>query len=76
MQDPPLSSGTRSDNDAIGPINLTVDIAPSIWESMDVLVGEIVSAEFNVSEVSISAKALAKRLSDDIGSYCGHEGTS
>ena len=34
------------------------------------------SAGFHISEASINAKALAERLSDDIGSYCGHEGAS
>ena len=74
MQDPPLSSGTLLDNDSISLMNVTMDIAPSIWESMDILVGEIVLAEFNVSKVSISVKVLAKRLNNNIGSYCGHEG--
>ena len=66
MQDPPLSSSTLLDNDAIDAMKVAVDIAPSIWESMEGLVDDIVSAKFDVSEALINAKALAKRLSGNI----------
>ena len=66
MQTPPLSSGTRLENDAIHVMKVAVGIAPSIWESMEGLVGDIVWAKSDVSEALISAKALAKSLSDNI----------
>lgn len=54
------------DNDAIDAMKVAVDVAPSIWESMEALVGDIVSAKVNIPEALISAKALTKRLSDNI----------
>jgi hypothetical protein len=66
MQDPPLSSSTLLDNDAIDAMKVAVDIAPSIWGSMEGLVRDIVSAKFDVSEALINAKALTKRLNDNI----------
>jgi len=66
IQDPPSNSSTLLDNDAIDAMKVAVDVAPSIWESMEALVGDIVSAKFNVPEALISAKALTKRLSDNI----------
>ena len=66
MHDPPSSSSTFLDNDAIDAMKVAVDIAPSVWESMEALVGDIVSAKFNVPEALIGAKALTKRLSDNI----------
>ena len=66
MHDPPSSSSTLLDNDAIDAMKVAVDIAPSIWESMEALVGDVVSAKFNIPEALISAKALTKRLGDNI----------
>ena len=60
-----MSSSTLWDNDAIDATNVAVDIAPSIWGSMEGLVGDIVSAEFDVPETLINAKALTKRLNDN-----------
>ena len=64
--DPPSSSSTLLDNDAIDAMKVAVDIAPSIWESMEALVGDIVSAKFSIPEALISAKTLTKRLGDNI----------
>lgn len=66
MHDPPSSSSTLLDNDAIDAMNVAVDIAPSIWESMEALVGDVVSAKFSIPEALASAKALTQRLSDNI----------
>jgi hypothetical protein len=66
MQDPPLSSSTLLDNDAIDAMKVAVDIAPSIWGSMGGLIRDIVSAKFDVSEALINVKALIKRLNDNI----------
>ncbi|KAF9644472.1 hypothetical protein BDM02DRAFT_3102873 [Thelephora ganbajun] len=64
--DPPSSSSTLLDNEAIDAMKVAVDIAPSIWESMETLVGDVVSAKFNIPEALINAKALTGRLSDNI----------
>jgi len=66
MHDPPSSSSTLLDNDAIDAMRVAVDIAPSIWESMEALVGDVVSAKFNISEALINAKTLTKRLGENI----------
>lgn len=66
MQDPPFSSSTLLDNEAVEAMKVAVDIAPSIWESMETLVGDVVSAKFNLPDALINAKALTKRLSDNI----------
>ena len=66
MHDPPSSSSTLLDNDAIDAMKVAVDVAPSIWESMEALVSDIVSAKFNIPEALIRAKGLTKRLSDNI----------
>ena len=61
---PPLSSSTLLDNDAVDEMKVVADITPSIWESMQGLVGDIISAKFDVSEALVDAKVLAKRPSD------------
>lgn len=66
MHDPPSGSSTLLDNDAIDAMKVAVDIAPSVWESMEALVGDVVSVKFNIPEALISAKALTKRLDDNI----------
>ena len=67
MQDPPLSPCTLfKDNGATDAMKVAVDIAPSIWGSMGGLVGDIVSTKFDASEALVNAKALTKRLSDNI----------
>ena len=66
MQDPPSSSSTLLDNDAIDAMKVAVDIGPSIWEAMEALVGDVVSAKFNIPEALISAKVLTERLSNNI----------
>ena len=66
MRDPPLSSSTLLDNDAIDVMKVVVGIAPSIWGSMEGLVGDIVSAKFDFSEALIDAFVLTKRLNDNI----------
>lgn len=66
MQDPPSSSSTLLDNEAMEAMTVAVDIAPSIWESMEALVCDVVSAKFNIPEALVSAKALTKRLSNNI----------
>ena len=66
MHDPPSGSSTLLDNDAIDAMKVAVDIAPSVWESMEALVGDVVSAKFNIPEALISAKVLTKRLGDNI----------
>lgn len=42
-----------------------MDIAPSVWESMETLADDV-SAKFNISEALVNAKALTRRLSDNI----------
>jgi len=64
--DPPSNSSTLLDNDAIDAMKVAVDIAPSVWESMEALVGDVSSAKFNISEALVSAKALTNRLGDNI----------
>lgn len=66
MQDPPSSSSTLLDSDAVDAMKIAVDIAPSVWESMETRVGDIVSAKFNISEALTTAKVLTKRLSHNI----------
>jgi hypothetical protein len=66
MQDPPSSSSTLLDNDAIDAMKVAVDIGPSIWEAMEALVGDVVSVKFNIPEALISAKVLTERLSNNI----------
>lgn len=46
-------------------MKVAVDIAPSIWESMETLADDV-SAKFNISEALVNAKALTRRLSDNI----------
>ena len=64
--DPPSNSSTLLDNDAIDAMKVAVDVAPSIWESMEALVGDVASAKFNIPEALASAKVLTKRLGDNI----------
>lgn len=66
MQDPPSSSSTLLDNEAVEAMKVAVDIAPSIWESMETLVGDVVSAKFNLPDALTNAKTLTKRLGDNI----------
>ena len=66
MQDLPPSSSTLLDNEAVEAMKEAVDIAPSIWESMETLVGDVASAKFNLPDALINAKALTGRLSDNI----------
>ena len=66
IQDPPPSSSTLLDNEAVEAMKVAVDIAPSIWESMETLVGDVASAKFNLPDALVNAKALTKRLSDNI----------
>jgi hypothetical protein len=54
------------DNEAVEAMKVAVDIAPSIWGSMETLVGDVVSAKFNLQEALVSAKVLTKRLGDNI----------
>lgn len=66
MQDPPQSSSTLLDNEAVDAMKVAADIAPSIWESMEALVGDVGSAKFNLPDVLTNAKTLTKRLRDNI----------
>ena len=66
MHDLPSSSSTLLDNDAIDAMRVAVNIAPSIWESMEALIDDVVSAKFNIPEALASAKTLTKRLGDNI----------
>ena len=66
VYDPPSSSSTLLDNDAIDAMKVAVDIAPSVWESMETLVDDVVSAKFNIPEALIGAKALTERLGENI----------
>lgn len=54
------------DNEAVEAMKEAVDIAPSIWESMESLVGDVVSVKFNLPDALMNAKVLTKRLSDNI----------
>ena len=61
-----MSFSILLDNDAIDAMKVAADITPSIRGSMERLVGDIVSAKFDVSEALINVKALSKRLRDNI----------
>jgi hypothetical protein len=54
------------DNEAVEAMKVAVDTAPSVWKSMETLVGDVVSTKFNLPDALINAKALTKRLSDNI----------
>lgn len=66
MQDPHSSSSTLLDSEAVEAMKVAVDIAPSIWETMETLVGDVAPTKFNISEALVSAKVLTKRLSKNI----------